>query len=186
MGAGGAPGKAARARAQRVDVLPQACVLDGERFKAREQREVHLVLPPEVLARVLVEPAVQRQQHASLEEQERAANHGTVGREAQRRVDAPVFLVGQQLGQQQLAAIARVEPAPEHAGDGVEDLRIPELRRSARREPLPHLRADASLQIGHDGGDIDARRSRDVDGRRDLRRHSTASAGRRRGAGRRG
>ena len=39
--------------AQRVHVLPQAGVLDSERFKAGEQREVHLVLPPEVLPGVL-------------------------------------------------------------------------------------------------------------------------------------
>ena len=47
--------------AQRVDVLPQARVFDRQRFEAREQHEVHLVLPPEVLARVFVEPAVQRE-----------------------------------------------------------------------------------------------------------------------------
>ena len=104
---GGAPGPRASGRgAQRVDVLPQARVLDRQRLEAREQHEVHLVLPAEVLARVLVEPAVQRQENAPLQEQERAADDRPVRREAQRRVHPPLLLVGQQLGQQQLAAIA--------------------------------------------------------------------------------
>ena len=117
IGAAGAlrrrPGQAPGRAAQRVDVLPQPGILDRERLEAREQHEVHLVLPAKVLARVLVEPAVQRQENTALQEQERTADHRPVRRQAQRRVDPPLLLVGQQLGQQQLAAIACLEAAPE-------------------------------------------------------------------------
>ena len=125
---GGPPRRGGSGRgAQHVDVLPQARVLDRQRLEAREQHEVDLVLPAEVLARVFVQPAVQRQQDAPLQEQERAADNRPVRREAQRRVHAPLLLVRQQLGQQQLTAVARVEPTPEHAGDRIEDLGIREL-----------------------------------------------------------
>ena len=79
-------------------------------------------------------------------------------REAERRVDTPLILIRQKFGEEQIAAVSCVEPAPEHAGDGIEEIGIRELRGAAGDEPFAKLRTDAALQVGHHSGDIDGKR----------------------------
>src|SRR4051794_40652942 len=98
----------------RLDLAAKAGILDRELLDAGKQDPVEMLLAPEVLLAVLEEPPCQRKQHFLLRKQDHASDGGgPVCREGQVRLQSPVNVAVDELGQQRRVHIAAVDGAGE-------------------------------------------------------------------------
>ncbi len=109
-----------------------------ELLDAGGQQPVHPLLPPEVVAVVLDQPAHERQQQPLLDEHDRRADDRSMTGKPEARVETPLLVVGQQFRQED-GALAALDGASEHLVDGGEELGVAV---GQRRRPRRGARGD--------------------------------------------
>ena len=138
----------ARELQRRVQFAAEPCVLDRELLDAGGQQPVHPLLPPEVVAVVIDQPAYQRQQQPPLDEHDRRADDRSMTGKSEARVEAPLLVVGQQFRQED-GALAALDGASEHLVDGGEELGIAVGHGAVRDEALAAIAARGRLDFFH-------------------------------------
>ena len=188
-------GGGCQALAEPLEIAPQARVFDREFLDAGDQHPVDPLLPLKVIQAVLVEPARERQEDPSLDEEHEWAGDVTMAGESQVRLQAPVGFGTEKFRQERLFVGPVRRPAKE-AIDGSEHLGVLVFRSAAARQHAPpqliahlifdpaHERLDTNDVVGQNAFIVTGlvRSVRLLD-RRGLDEARNAESGRRRLAG---
>src|SRR6185436_6207271 len=140
------------------DVAAQPGVLERKLLDAGEQHAVEMILPAEVLLAVLEQPARQRQEDAALDEEDDAAGDRPMGGEGEMRLQAPLDVGVEQLGQERRVEVALLDGAGEHRPYRLEDFLVVVVGGAAALDQVAaQPGADVVLDLAHHGVDANLR-----------------------------